>query len=139
MFFETSLSERKRLSVLGAQLRSCRLDALEFDWTLRERQSHRSPLRAGIPQTPKLSPMPQFSALSDSEIADIVRWVHYTRQQGHYKEVIEVKQMTGDAASGKAYFDQKCASCHFMETDFSEVGKKYDPSTLKAQIFDRNS
>jgi mono/diheme cytochrome c family protein len=91
-------------------------------------------LRAGIPQTPKLSPMPQFSDLSDSEIADIVRWVHYARQQGHYKEVMDAKQMTGDAATGKAYFDQQCASCHSMETDFSKVGKKYDASALKVQI-----
>src|SRR5262249_38723930 len=34
-------------------------------------------LRAGIPQTAKLSPMPQFSDLSDQQIADIARWIHY--------------------------------------------------------------
>src|SRR5258705_9636675 len=39
-------------------------------------------LRAGIPQTAKLSPMPQFSDLSDQEIAAIARWIHYARQQG---------------------------------------------------------
>src|SRR5215469_6130707 len=70
-------------------------------------------LRAGIPQTPKLSPMPQFSDLSDSEIADIVRWIHYARQQGRYKEVMEAKGTSPENASaGKAYFNQKCASCH---------------------------
>ena len=91
-------------------------------------------LRAGIPQTPKLSPMPQFSDLSDSEIADIVRWVHYARQQGHYNEVMEAKQVTGNSAAGRTYFDQQCASCHSMETDFSRIGKKYDASVLKTQI-----
>src|SRR5690348_8167470 len=38
-------------------------------------------LRVGIPQTAKLSPMPQFSDLSDREISDIVDWIHYSRQQ----------------------------------------------------------
>ena len=92
-------------------------------------------LRAGIPQTPKLSPMPQFSDLSDSEIADIVRWVHYARQQGRYKEVMEVKETTpGNAVAGKAYFEQKCASCHSLETDFSKIGAQYKESELKARI-----
>ena len=92
-------------------------------------------LRAGIPQTPKLSPMPQFSDLSDSEIADIVRWVHYARQQGHYKEVMDAKEMApGNAAAGKTYFSEKCASCHSLETDFSKLGSKYNKAELEAQI-----
>ncbi len=92
-------------------------------------------LRAGIPQTPKLSPMPQFSDLSDSEIADIVRWIHYARQQGRYKEAMEAKDSPrGDAAAGKAYFQQKCASCHSTEGAFSKIGTKYSESELKAQI-----
>jgi len=92
-------------------------------------------LRAGIPQTPKLSPMPQFSDLSDSEIADIVRWIHYAREQGRYKELMQAKQIApGNASAGKAYFNQKCASCHSVETDFSTIGRKYDEVELKAEI-----
>jgi len=92
-------------------------------------------LRTGIPQTPKLSPMPQFSDLSDSEIADIVRWIHYAREQGRYKELMQAKQIApGNASAGKAYFNQKCASCHSVETDLSTIGRKYDESELKAQI-----
>ena len=48
-------------------------------------------LRAGIPQTPKLSPMPQFSDLSDGEIAAIVTWIHYARQQGLAQEAARAK------------------------------------------------
>ena len=70
-------------------------------------------LRAGIPQTAKLSPMPQFSDLSDQQIADLVRWIHYARQQGRYKELIEVRDLgPGNATRGKAYFEQTCSSCH---------------------------
>ena len=86
-------------------------------------------LRRGIPQTAKLSPMPQFSDLSDAQIADLVRWIHYERQQGRYKEVMEAKEAApGNAAAGKAYFEQKCSSCH------TTLPKKYDAAALKAQI-----
>jgi len=86
-------------------------------------------LRRGIPQTAKLSPMPQFSDLSDSQIADLVRWIHYARQQGRYKEVMEAKDAgPGNAAAGKTYFEQKCSSCH------ATLPKKYDAASLKAQI-----
>lgn len=70
-------------------------------------------LRAGIPQTAKLSPMPQFSDLSDQQIADLVRWIHYARQQGRYKELTEAKDTApGNAAAGKTYFEHTCSSCH---------------------------
>jgi len=86
-------------------------------------------LRRGIPQTAKLSPMPQFSDLSDAQIADLVRWIHYARQQGRYKEVMEAKEAgPGNAAAGKAYFEQKCVSCH------ATLPKKHDAAALKAQI-----
>ena len=92
-------------------------------------------LRAGIPQTPKLSPMPQFSDLSDGEIADVVRWIHYARQQGQYKEIMEVKESAPwDASAGKTYFDQKCSSCHSTEGDFARISKKHDADSLKAQV-----
>jgi cytochrome c oxidase cbb3-type subunit 3 len=70
-------------------------------------------LRAGIPQTAKLSPMPQFSDLSDQQISTIARWIHYARQQGRFKELMESKDSeAGDAVAGKAYFEQNCKSCH---------------------------
>lgn len=69
-------------------------------------------LRAGIPQTAKLSPMPQFSDLSDAQLSDLSRWIHYARQQGRYKEVMDAKDAAGDAGAGKTYFEQNCASCH---------------------------
>jgi cytochrome c oxidase cbb3-type subunit 3 len=89
-------------------------------------------LRRGIPQTAKLSPMPQFSDLSDQQIADLVRWIHYGRQQGRYKEVMEAKDVgPGQAAAGKAYFEQKCSSCH---GDIAAIAKKYNGAALKAEI-----
>jgi mono/diheme cytochrome c family protein len=92
-------------------------------------------LRVGIPQTAKLSPMPQFSDLSDSDIMDIVRWIHYARQQGRYKEIIAAKDTEqGNAAAGKTYFAQTCGSCHSTDGDLASIGKKYDSATLEAHI-----
>ena len=89
-------------------------------------------LRAGIPQTAKLSPMPQFSDLSDRQIDDLVRWIHYARQQGRYKELTEATPGKGTADAGKAYFDQNCRSCH-PASGMSAIIRKYDPKQLRAQ------
>src|SRR5580704_13346532 len=92
-------------------------------------------LRVGIPQTAKLSPMPQFSDLSDREIADIVQWIHYARQQGRYAELTAPgAPEQGSADAGKTYFAQSCSSCHSSTGDLAGVGKKYDPATLKTHI-----
>jgi mono/diheme cytochrome c family protein len=91
-------------------------------------------LRAGIPQTAKLSPMPQFSDLSDQQIAALVRWIHYARQQGRFKELTGAdNRAKGTADAGKAYFDQNCISCH-AASDMSKVAGKYDAMALRAQI-----
>ena len=89
-------------------------------------------LRAGIPQTAKLSPMPQFSDLSDRQLHDIARYIHYARQEGRYNQLVDANLGTGDLAAGKAYFDQQCASCH---TDgMSGIARKYDTGTLRDRL-----
>ena len=89
-------------------------------------------LRAGIPQTAKLSPMPQFSDLSDRQLHDIAQYIHYARQEGRYKQLVEATVGTGDATAGKAYFDQQCVSCH--ADGLSAIARKYDAATLRAQL-----
>lgn len=93
-------------------------------------------LRAGIPQTAKLSPMPQFSDLSNQEIADIVQWIHYARQDGRYKELAAQGEQTptGDAGAGKIYFDKNCAACHSKVGNLAGVIAKYPSAALKLQI-----
>jgi mono/diheme cytochrome c family protein len=93
-------------------------------------------LRAGIPQTAKLSPMPQFSDLSDQQIGALVTWIHYARQQGRYKELTATPVRTGDVAAGKTYFDGACRSCHTLDGDLAGVARKYDAASLRAAILD---
>jgi len=92
-------------------------------------------LRAGIPQTAKLSPMPQFSDLSDQQIADIARWIHFARRQGRYKELMAAPA-PGNAAPGRSYFEQTCSSCHATDRDLAHIGTKYDAMTLRAAVLD---
>ena len=92
-------------------------------------------LRAGIPQTAKLSPMPQFSDLSDQQISDIAKWIHYARQQGRYKELVEAKVSgTASSAAGRMYFEKACVSCHSAIGDLAKAARGQDPSALKSQI-----
>src|SRR5262245_61660916 len=92
-------------------------------------------LRAGIPQTAKLSPMPQFSDLSDQQITALVRWIHHARAQGRYKEITAAKDLRpGDGAAGKLYFDEKCGSCHSFAGDMANLARKYDASALRDKI-----
>ena len=93
-------------------------------------------LRAGIPQTAKLSPMPQFSDLSDQQIAALVTWIHYARRQGRYQELTGAPIRTGDAAAGKAYFERACSTCHAVDRDLSGIGRKYDAPALREAILD---
>ena len=89
-------------------------------------------LRAGIPQTAKLSPMPQFSDLSDRQLHDIAKYIHYARQEDRYKQLVVVKPGTGDPAAGQAYFDQQCASCH--ADGLPGIGRKYDAATRRDRL-----
>ncbi len=89
-------------------------------------------LRAGVPKTSKLSPMPQFSDLSDRQLHDIAGYIHYARQQGRYKELVEAKTEPGDGAAGKAAFDQNCAACHMA--DLNGIGRRYDVTALRDQL-----
>jgi mono/diheme cytochrome c family protein len=89
-------------------------------------------LRAGIPRTTKLSPMPQFSDLSDRQLHDIARYIHFARQQGRYKEIVEGNATSADGAAGRSYFNQNCSSCH--AADLEGIGKKYDATALRDRV-----
>lgn len=70
-------------------------------------------LKNGIPQTAKLSPMPQYSDLSEAEMHDIARWIHYSRMQGRYEEIMKAGELPpGDAAAGQSLYENACSSCH---------------------------
>jgi|SRR6478609_4409333 len=89
-------------------------------------------LRNGIPQTPKSSPMPQFSDLSEQEIKAIASYIHYMRAEENHRMMMETVT-TGDVAAGKLYFEKNCTSCHTRE-NLTGIGKKYDAVALREQV-----
>jgi len=91
-------------------------------------------LRAGIPQTAKLSPMPQFSDLSDQQISDIARWIHYARQQGRLKELTQEPLSGGDTAAGRVFFNETCSGCHSTERDLAHIGANHNAVALRASV-----
>ena len=96
-------------------------------------------LRAGIPQTAKLSPMPQFSDLSDQQIRAIAAWIHYARGQARAQALTATAGTAGTPSAGKTSFDQRCASCHAPDRDLAKIGGKYDAARLRAQILEPRS
>lgn len=93
-------------------------------------------LRAGIPKTSKLSPMPQFSDLSEQQIGAIARWIHYSRQRAQYEELTRAPLTAGDAAAGRARFDQGCAACHSIQRDLAGISGRYAAEALRTQILE---
>ncbi|MDZ4698354.1 MAG: cytochrome c [Rhodothermales bacterium] len=89
-------------------------------------------LRVGIPQTPKSSPMPQFSDLSDREIRAITTYIHYARADVRYTSLTAGPASVGDAAAGKTYVEQQCASCHRDTGALAAPGS--DAAALRKQI-----
>ena len=95
-------------------------------------------LRAGMPQTSKLSPMPQFSDLSEQQIVAIARWIHYARQRARYEELTSAPLTASDATAGRGQFEQACASCHSIDKDLAGIGGRYAADALRAQILEPN-
>jgi mono/diheme cytochrome c family protein len=91
-------------------------------------------LKNGIPQTAKLSPMPQFSDLSEANMRAIARWIHYSRMQQRYNEIIKAGELpAGDANAGKTLYDKSCASCHSSQ-EMAGIVKKTKPADLTTAV-----
>ena len=96
-------------------------------------------LRVGIPQTPKSSPMPQFSDLSDQEVRAIASYIHYARARENLKLLTNESSPNGNPAVGKTFFKKSCSSCHSTSKDMAGIGNKYKNTELRAQILDPTS
>jgi mono/diheme cytochrome c family protein len=91
-------------------------------------------LRTGIPQTAKLSPMPQYSDLSDQQVAAIARWIHYARQRSRYEQLTAAAPASGDQSAGRAYFERACVNCHSTPGALSSISRTSDGATLRREI-----
>lgn len=92
-------------------------------------------VKAGLPNLQ--TAMPSYVDLSSQEIVDLARYIHYLRQQARFRELTRVADVAaGDRSAGEAYFNGagNCRSCHSVTGDLAGIGRKYDPSTLRARM-----
>jgi cytochrome c oxidase cbb3-type subunit III len=74
------------------------------------------------------------SNLSDTQIADIVAWLHVqTYAAGHRTTYAYQDVVTGDPRKGEAYFKTTCASCHSAAGDLKGIASRFDPFSLQAR------
>lgn len=85
--------------------------------------------------------MPAFPTLKDSQVADIVTFLHAQAYAAlHSAEVPGdyplQKLLTGNAEAGKAYFNGAggCANCHSATKDLAGIAKKYSPIDLQQHM-----
>ena len=92
-------------------------------------------VRAGLPNLQ--TAMPSYTELTNDEIVDLARYVHFLRQQARYRELIApASAVSGDVAAGRAFFSiaANCGSCHSVTGDLAGIGRRLDASTLRARL-----
>lgn len=94
----------------------------------------RGVVRAGLPNLQ--TAMPSYRELTDEQMVELARYLHYLRQQVKYRELSTPASTPGDAAAGRAYFEKagNCASCHSLTSDLSSVAARHDATALRARL-----
>jgi cytochrome c oxidase cbb3-type subunit 3 len=80
--------------------------------------------------------MPSFP-LSAADISDIAAFVHSLRSSARDGgDSAPINILVGDAAAGKAYFDDagKCSTCHSVTGDLAGIGSRLEPKALQNAI-----
>ncbi|MGA7412659.1 MAG: c-type cytochrome [Bryobacteraceae bacterium] len=85
--------------------------------------------------------MPGFPTLKESEVADIVVFLHARAGQAAHSASVPsdypvAKLLTGNVDEGKAYFNGAggCTGCHSVKGDLAHVASKYSPIDLQQHI-----
>ena len=76
--------------------------------------------------------MPAFVNFSDAQIKDLVAFLHQRNRDARIRFSYRIGNVeTGNAAAGKAFFNEHCANCHSVQGDLSGIAGKYDPDQLQ--------
>ena len=75
--------------------------------------------------------MPPFPQMTDAQIQDIAAFIRARQQAAINRNAYTIQNVnTGNAAQGKIYFEQHCASCHSPAGDLAGIAAKYTPEVL---------
>lgn len=91
-------------------------------------------VRAGLPNLQ--TAMPSYRDLTDAQIVDLARYLHYLRQQARFNALAAPNGTPGDAERGRAYFEGpgNCASCHDGSDGLEGVAQRYDADELRERL-----
>ena len=79
--------------------------------------------------------MPAFSNMTPAQISDIAAYLKSRVQAAANRGSYQIQNIvTGDASAGKAYFEEKCTTCHSATGDLAGIAKKYEPDVLQSLI-----
>lgn len=85
--------------------------------------------------------MPSFSTLSDTQISDIVAFLHHQAYAALHSSHVPgdyplAKLLTGSAAAGKAFFNGagECSKCHSPTGDLAGIASKLKPIELQQEM-----
>jgi len=79
--------------------------------------------------------MPPFPNMTQAQIEDIAAFLRAKQQAAINRNAYTIQNVnTGNAAQGKAYFEQHCASCHSASGDMAGVAAKFTPEILLNRI-----
>jgi mono/diheme cytochrome c family protein len=89
-------------------------------------------VRAGRPNLQ--TAMPRYD-LSATEITELAAYIHFLRRSGRHRELTDPAAAgSGDAATGEAYFQRRCAACHAVRGDLAGIARKYPVPALRARV-----
>ncbi len=78
--------------------------------------------------------MPKFE-MTNAQIQDIAAFLLSRNQAAANRMEYKIQNVvTGDAASGKTYFDAHCSSCHSASGDLARIADKYQPVDLQSRF-----
>jgi cytochrome c oxidase cbb3-type subunit 3 len=85
--------------------------------------------------------MPAFGTLADSQIADIVAFLHHQAYEAAHSANVPgnyplSKLLTGNAAAGKSFFfgSGGCSGCHSLDGDLKDIASRMSPVDLQQAI-----
>ncbi len=77
--------------------------------------------------------MPAFPNLTDSQMYDIAEFLHARVEEATNRFGYKIQNVvTGNAAEGKAFFDQHCVQCHSATGDLAHIAAGIEPADLQA-------
>ena len=79
--------------------------------------------------------MPAFANLTEDQVHDVAQFLLGRTQAAANRMEYQIQNIvTGDANTGKAYFQAHCASCHSASGDLAHIANKFDPVTLEGRF-----